>query len=84
MNIRPRFFNAPEPDSHPEIRERWKVSDDNGNPAGSVTSTAWSPEFKTNVAIGMIDRDANPPDSRIVVHAPGGDREAVNRDSFWM
>lgn len=68
----------------PEIRERLMATDDSGAPAGSVSSTVWSPEFKTNVAIGMIDRHANLPGSRIVVHAPDGDREAVIRRSFWL
>ena len=68
----------------PEIRERWMVADENGNLAGSISSTVWSPEFKTNVAIGMIDRHANLPGNRIVVHAPDGKREAVIRGAFWM
>lgn len=71
-------------DPVPEIRDRWMVADEKGNPAGSISSTVWSPEFKTNVAIGMVDRHANLPGSRIVVHAPDGEREAVIRDAFWL
>ncbi|MDE2793069.1 MAG: hypothetical protein OXI81_22000 [Paracoccaceae bacterium] len=69
-------------DPVPEIRDRWMVADEKGNPAGAISSTVWPPEFKTNVAIGMVDRHTNLPGSRIVVHAPDGEREAVIRDAF--
>lgn len=71
-------------DPVPEIRERWMVADERGNPAGPISTRIWSPEFKTNVAIGMVDRHANLSGSRIVVHAPDGEREAVIRDAFRM
>ncbi len=71
-------------DRVPVIRQHWPVSDENAEPVGFISSTVWSPEQETNVAIGMIDRRANQPETRLVVHAPDADREAVVRDRFWM
>lgn len=68
-------------DPVPEIMDRWMVADEKGIPAGAISLTVWSPEFKTNVAIGMVDRHTNLPGSRIVVHAPDGERETVIRDA---
>lgn len=43
---------------------------------GQVTSAAWSPDFKTNVAIGMIDRGHWDFGTAVVVNTPAGDCEA--------
>lgn len=59
----------------PPCQGPWPVSV-NGAPAGQVTSAAWSPDFKTNVAIGMITREHWALGNDVTVHAPDGERPA--------
>ena len=44
---------------------------------GRITSTAWSPDYNTNVAIGMIDRDFWEFGTEATVLAPDGARSAI-------
>lgn len=60
----------------PSCEAAWPVTF-NGEPAGQVTSAAWSPDFDTNVAIGMIDRAHWDAGTEISVHTPDGRRDAV-------
>jgi len=60
----------------PPCRQPWPVKV-NGNPAGQVTSAAWSPDFKTTVAIGMIDREYWKYESLVDVITPSGTQSAV-------
>ncbi|MEP3891440.1 MAG: dimethylsulfoniopropionate demethylase [Hellea sp.] len=48
-----------------------------GEKVGQVTSAAWSPDCKTNVAIGMIDRAHWDYGTDVSVHAPAGARAAI-------
>lgn len=57
----------------PPCTESWPVSV-NGQPAGQVTSAAWSPDLTTNVAIGMINLPFYETGEAVEVHAPDGDR----------
>ncbi len=50
---------------------------------GRVTSTAWSPDFGTNVAIGMVRMTHWKPGTRLTLRAPDGDRLAVVQEKFW-
>ena len=55
-----------------------------GKRVGQVTSAAWSPDFNTNVAIGMVrmtDWDAG---SVLEVQTPDGMRAAVVQEKFWI
>ena len=63
-------------DAVPSCTTPWQVTFNNER-VGQVTSTAWSPDFDTNVAIGMIDRDHWDAGTEITVHAPDGARDAV-------
>ncbi|MGB7244266.1 MAG: dimethylsulfoniopropionate demethylase [Sulfitobacter sp.] len=55
-----------------------------GKRVGQVTSAAWSPDFKTNVAIGMVRMTHWEPGTRIEVEAPDGLRQATVREDFWL
>ena len=62
----------------PPCREPWPVTV-GGERVGQVTSAARSPDFGTNVAIGMIDREHWEPGTRVEVQAPDGSRGAEVR-----
>ncbi len=52
--------------------------------AGQVTSAAWSPDFETNVAIGMVCMTHWQPGADLDVVLPGGEvRPAVVNSVFW-
>lgn len=50
-----------------------------GEPAGQVTSLAWSPDLETNVAIGMIERAHWAPGTTVEVVTQDGPRRAEVR-----
>lgn len=50
---------------------------------GQVTSAAWSPDHKTNVAIGMVRMTHWDAGTRLTVEAPDGVREALVHEDFW-
>ncbi len=54
-----------------------------GKAVGQVTSAAWSPDFKTNVAIGMVRMTHWDDGTAVRVETPEGAREAVVREKFW-
>ncbi len=54
-----------------------------GNRVGQVTSAAWSPDFKTNVSIGMVRITHWDPGTELTVETPYGPRTAVVQDGFW-
>lgn len=55
-----------------------------GNRVGQVTSAAWSPDFQTNVAIGMVRMTHWDPGTVIEVETPDGMRTATVQDQFWL
>ncbi|MEL6747862.1 MAG: dimethylsulfoniopropionate demethylase [Pseudomonadota bacterium] len=62
-------------DPVPANRSPWPIH--NGEKSlGEVTSAAWSPDFKTNVAIGMVARSHWAPGTHVTVSAPDGERRA--------
>jgi len=63
--------------------EAWSVTDEKGKRVGQVTSAAWSPDFDTNVAIGMIRMTHWDAETRLFVHTPDGPREAEVREKFF-
>lgn len=67
----------------PPCTEPWIVSAGD-EIAGQITSAAWSPDFGTNVAIGMIGRDFWDADTRLVVAAPDGARTLRVRAGSWL
>ncbi|MEO0403138.1 MAG: dimethylsulfoniopropionate demethylase [Pseudomonadota bacterium] len=56
----------------------------NGKRVGQVTSAAWSPDFETNVAIGMVRMTHWDAGTTLEVETPDGMRSATVRDAFWL
>ena len=51
---------------------------------GQITSAAWSPDFKVNVAIGMIDRKYwNEKNSLFLNYTKNDKRQIIINDKFW-
>ena len=53
----------------------WEARKDNVV-IGRVSSAAWSPDFQTNVAIGMIHREHWDPGTSLIIETADGPREA--------
>ena len=51
---------------------------------GQVTSAAWSPDYKTNVAVGMVRMTHWDEGTRLDVHTTGGVRAATVHSNFWQ
>ena len=61
-----------------------QVSNSNGEVVGQITSAAWSPDFKVNVAIGMIDREYwNEKNSLFLNFTKNDKRQIIINDKFW-
>jgi dimethylsulfoniopropionate demethylase len=50
---------------------------------GQVTSAAWSPDFNTNVALGMVRMTHWDEGTQLSVVTPDGPRDAVVHEDFW-
>lgn len=69
-------------DAVPPCTDIWSVFA-NGKKVGRVTSATWSPDFQTNVAIGMIRMTHWDDGTRVEVETPDGMRTAtVHETSF--
>ena len=53
-------------------------------PAGYISSATWSPDFDTNVAIGMLEQACWQPGLRLVAKTPAGERAALVKENFWI
>jgi len=79
QQIRPiEILGAPVPSC-----DHWWPVLASGRKVGRVSSAAWSPDFSTNVAIGMVRMTHWEPGTRIEVETPDGMRDAVVREKFW-
>ncbi|MEL7154774.1 MAG: glycine cleavage T C-terminal barrel domain-containing protein, partial [Pseudomonadota bacterium] len=67
----------------PPVAQLWPVTDASGAPVGKISSACWSPEQRTNVAIGMIDRTHWDAGTNLIVEASDGPREARVQTNFW-
>ncbi|MEO0498370.1 MAG: dimethylsulfoniopropionate demethylase [Pseudomonadota bacterium] len=63
-------------------RAPWFVYD-GAQKVGEITSAAWSPDFSTNVSIGMIDASHWDPGTMLTVETPEGVRQARVEAAFW-
>lgn len=54
-----------------------------GHRVGQITSAAWSPDFATNVAIGMVRMTHWDTGTEVFVETPEGQRVAKVREGFW-
>ena len=66
------------------ITSYWPLKDHEGNGAGHISSATWSPDFRTNVAIGMVHRAYWTPGTELIVETEDGEQPALVRDSFWI
>ena len=66
----------------PPCAGEWPVMAD-GVRIGQITSAAWSPDFRTNVAIGMIDRSHWHDGNQVTVETVEGARSAVVREKSF-
>ena len=67
----------------PVCKEWWPVMG-NAKRVGRVSSAAWSPDFETNVAIGMVRMTHWDTGDEVQVITPDGPRTAVVRENFWL
>ena len=51
---------------------------------GQVTSAAWSPDYKTNVAVGMVRMTHWDDGTELQLETPDGLRAAVVHEEFWI
>jgi dimethylsulfoniopropionate demethylase len=54
-----------------------------GRPVGRVSSATWSPDFQTNVAIGMVRMTHWDAGTRLVVETHDGPRDVTVHETFW-
>jgi dimethylsulfoniopropionate demethylase len=64
-------------------RTAWPLQVD-GETVGSVSSAAWSPDFNTNVAIGMVRMSHSNEGTELTVETPDGPRLATVHENFWI
>ncbi|GAA6157923.1 glycine cleavage T C-terminal barrel domain-containing protein [Ruegeria sp. HU-ET01832] len=80
QQIRPIAIDG---DAVPACDQPWSVMA-GGKRVGQVTSAAWSPDFQTNVAIGMLRLSHWDAGSVVEVETPDGMRRAKVQEKFWI
>lgn len=69
----------------PPCDRAWPIMDQDGqNQIGAITSAAWSPDFETNVAIGMVRMTHWDPRTDVDVVTQAGVFPAVVQETFWI
>lgn len=61
----------------PACIDLWPIRTADGETIGRISSAVWSPDYRTNVAIGMIRMTHWAPGTRVEVETPDGIRTAV-------
>ncbi len=64
-------------------KEFWPLLSD-GKRVGRISSAAWSPDFNTNVAIGMVRMTNWDAGTKLHVETPDGLRTATVQPKFWI
>jgi dimethylsulfoniopropionate demethylase len=67
----------------PHNASGWSVYVDCKN-VGFIASATWSPDFNTNVAIGMIDAGYWDAGQKLIIDTSAGERRAQIKDKFWI
>jgi dimethylsulfoniopropionate demethylase len=67
----------------PACDQWWPVMA-NGKRVGRISSAAWSPDYDTNVAIGMVRMTHWDAGTVIQVETPDGMRDATVKNKFWI
>ncbi|MGI9394049.1 MAG: dimethylsulfoniopropionate demethylase [Boseongicola sp.] len=78
--IRPIAFDGP---AIAGPREQWPLFASDQR-VGQITSAAWSPDFQTNVSIGMIGIEHCEAGTELKLETPAGSRRATVQASFWI
>ena len=63
--------------------DRWWPLKLGAETVGRISSATWSPDFKTNVAIGMVRMTHWDAGTELTVETPEGTRPARVRANFW-
>ncbi len=63
--------------------DRWWPVFAGGKKVGRISSATWSPDFKTNVAIGMVKMTHWDAGTIVEVQTPDGMRRATVQEKFW-
>ncbi|MBZ0122710.1 MAG: dimethylsulfoniopropionate demethylase [Roseovarius sp.] len=66
------------------VCDRWWPVTAAGEVVGRIGSAAWSPDFGTNVAIGMVRSSHWAAGTMLAVEAPDRRRDATVREGFWV
>lgn len=80
QQIRPLAIDG---DAVPPCDRPWPVFA-GGKQVGQVTSAAWSPDFSTNVSIGMLRLSHWDAGTDVEVETPDGMRRATVQERFWI
>ncbi len=70
-------------DPLPACTEAWPLTV-NGKPAGQIGSAAYSPAFKSNIGIAMVEAAYWDPGTTLVVETPAGPRDVLVRAKYWI
>ena len=62
----------------------WPMNNRAGESVGNISSAAWSPDFGTNVAIGMVSMEHAQSGTELLVDTPHGTRIARVVEKFWI
>jgi len=67
----------------PPCVDWWPVLSERGKRVGRISSAAWSPDHRTNVAIGMVRMTDWEAGTELRIAAPDGERRGVVQEGFW-
>ena len=67
----------------PPCMEPWPIDYKNKN-VGQITSAAFSPDFKTNVALGMVSQECWNEGNQVNVKTPVGTRSAIIHEKSFI
>ena len=79
--IRPVEIDGP---AVPGVQHLWPLKSKDDAPAGNISSAMWSPDFKTNVAIAMVNKDYCDAGTQLLTEAADGTRNVTVKESFWI
>ncbi len=68
----------------PPCDRHWPLFCGDGRRVGRVSSAAYSPDFETNVAIGMVRMTHWDPGTELDVHTQDGIRKGTVKSHFWI
>ena len=67
----------------PSCDRYWPILSGRGERIGQVSSAAWSPDYQTNVSIGMVRMTHRATGTVLRVMTPDGERQVTVQAGFW-